>query len=334
MAEVSLAYFIRILDLIEERGVDRQDCLTAVGIEALPKESPKLRVDAKVANGVFAFAAEKLNRPLLGIRCGRKFRIPKFTKLGNILAMCDNIRQAADVNARYAPLVHTIGQPSGIIKDDSGKDKIRWTPSFSPDECAQNRHILEYVMTNYSTSLDWLAWSSGKGVEVLRLGHDGVTSKAAYEELLDCKVEFSAGEYSVILRDGVAEEPLPTASPAQFALLRARQERILASFMHKVDLVHRVELAIREQIEIEKPSQKSIARKIGMSDRSVRRYLKEENTSFKAIFEDVKKDLAVGMIADGMALSDVAHGLWYSDQPAFTRAYKKWFGVAPSKHKG
>lgn len=333
MAAVSMTYFGRILELVEEQGVSRQDCLNAIGLELLDETSPKARISMAKTNIMLNFAAEVLNDPLIGIRCGRQFRIPKFTKMGNIIALCNDISHAAEVNRRYAPLVHTVGAPSVVVKDETGHDKIVWVPNFDPQYYAKFRQITEYVMTNYVTSLDWLAWSTGKGIESLRLAHKPYAPKSRYEEMLRCHVEFEAGEYSVLLSEGVANAPLPMASPSQFALLKARQERILASYLQSDNLIYRVEQSIREQIEIAKPSLKNTAKDLGLGERSMRRFLGEQDTSFKTIFENVKKDLSITMIKNGFTYSEVAQALWYSDQPAFTRAYKKWFGVPPSQHE-
>jgi len=39
------------------------------------------------------------------------------------------------------------------------------------------------------------------------------------------------------------------------------------------------------------------------------------------------------LLDDGMELAQIAQTLWYSDQAAFTRAYKKWHGVTPSRRE-
>lgn len=334
MASVSIGYFLRLLELSEDMGVPAQDCLDAVGLVSLPDNAPKYRISYKKADTVLKYVSEQLDEPLLGIKMGRIFRIPRYSKLGNILALCDNIQHAAIVNARYAPLVHTIGTPTAIITDEKNNyDKIQWVPNFHQDKFEMHRQISEYVMTNYVTSIDWLAWSFGKGIEILRLAHPPFAAEGRYREMLDCDVEFNAQEYSVVLKRGVASEPIPTANPAQFAMMRARQEKILASYMQRDNLVFRVEQKIREIIDLEKPKQAIIASALGLSERSMRRYLNEQKTSFKHIFEGVKRDLAAVRLAEGWTISQIAHSLWYSDQAAFTRAYKKWHGVPPGRHR-
>ena len=37
------------------------------------------------------------------------------------------------------------------------------------------------------------------------------------------------------------------------------------------------------------------------------------------------------LLDDGMELAKIAQTLWYSDQATFTRAYKRWHGVTPTR---
>ena len=333
MGVVSLAYTHRLLELIAEKGVSQKACLKAVGMTDLPWDAPKYRIPCHVVDDILCFAAKELKNPVLGLELSRSFRISRYGKLGSILAVCDDLEHAAYINARYAHLVHSIGTPTPLIKGPRGNHKIQWLPSYPPDQYARRRQIAEYVMTNYVTSIDWLAWSFGKGVETLRLAHPPGAETKFYEEQLDCEIEFDSQEYAVVIKKGLAKEPIPTANPAQFGVLKARQERILASFLNHDNLVFKVEQVIRETIEFEKPRTETTAKALKLSPRSMRRYLAEQKTSFKDIFDNVKKDLAQIKLSEGQSIKAVAQSLWYSDQAAFTRAYKKWFGVPPGRHK-
>lgn len=334
MTTVSSTYFRRIIEILGEFGVSSEEALAAIGMTEDMNWSPKQRFSGSKAADVLTFAAQATGDPMIGLRCGRKFRIPKLTKYGNIMALCNDIEHAAETNARYAPLAHSVGMPSGIVEDDlTGHPKITWTPYSKPEQAKDFRQLHDYIMTNYVTSLDWLAWHAGKGVDVLRLMNGPLAPISAYEDILRCKVEFEAPEYSIVLSDGIAKEPLPMADPEKFAIMKAHQERLLASLTQRDDLIFKIEHAIRELIRIERPSQSVIAKNLGYSERTLRRLLSDQNTTFKMVTEMVKKDLADILIDEGTPLVEVGNILWYNDQPAFTRAYKRWNGFTPSSRK-
>ena len=97
-------------------------------------------------------------------------------------------------------------------------------------------------------------------------------------------------------------------------------------------LINRIELQIRRTIDHSMPTKTSIAESLDLNERSMARTLKNQGTSFKEIKLRVFQNLAVSKIEQGRPLVEVAHYLGYNDQPAFTRAFKKWFGYPPGQH--
>ena len=72
-----------------------------------------------------------------------------------------------------------------------------------------------------------------------------------------------------------------------------------------------------------------------MSARSFQRKLAEQSSSFTRLVDDVRRELAERYLADAtLDLTDIAFLLGYSEQSAFTRAYKRWSGRAPAATRG
>ena len=75
----------------------------------------------------------------------------------------------------------------------------------------------------------------------------------------------------------------------------------------------------------------SAANTLGIAERTLRRRLLEENTCFRDILENVRRDFCQLYFLEGTrSLSDIAIKLGYSELSAFTRAYTKWYGRPPS----
>ena len=106
-------------------------------------------------------------------------------------------------------------------------------------------------------------------------------------------------------------------------------EQLIRS-LHRSDLVHRVNRQIAMRLPDGLPDQESIASDMAMSVRTLHRKLKEDDTSFQQLVQELRKSLAQQMLKDGQrSVSEVAFNLGYADHSAFSRAFKGWFGVTP-----
>lgn len=71
----------------------------------------------------------------------------------------------------------------------------------------------------------------------------------------------------------------------------------------------------------------AIARRMGITERTLRRRLESENTRFADIVDDVRKRVALQYVqTTGMSADDIAAGTGFSDTSNLRRAIKRWTG--------
>jgi AraC-like DNA-binding protein len=96
------------------------------------------------------------------------------------------------------------------------------------------------------------------------------------------------------------------------------------------DLVASLRERIRASLADGEAAAPRLARALGMSSRTLQRRLTELGTSFQAILDEVRHELALHYLEDPkLRLSEVAFLLGYSEFRAFLRAFKRWTGTTP-----
>ena len=81
-------------------------------------------------------------------------------------------------------------------------------------------------------------------------------------------------------------------------------------------------------------SMSAVASDMNMSARTLQRHLQQRGTSFRDEVKDIRSQLAVRYLADSnFSVTDTAFLLGYSDQGAFSNAFKSWHACAPSEFR-
>ena len=135
------------------------------------------------------------------------------------------------------------------------------------------------------------------------------------------------------MNDSVKDAPFAMSNQEELSKVCLRFDLALKELSEKKSLVDRIEIQIRRSIGHGPHDKTSIAKALGLPERTMARDLQMNGTSFKHVKNRILQEVAISMIDQGLPLVEIALALGYNDQPAFTRAYKNWFGSTPKKHK-
>lgn len=82
------------------------------------------------------------------------------------------------------------------------------------------------------------------------------------------------------------------------------------------------------------PRASSVARAIGLSERTLYRRLAESDLTYQGVLEKTQKSLAKNLLADGSySIAEVAFLTGFSEQSSFNRAFKRWVGESPGAYR-
>jgi AraC-like DNA-binding protein len=76
------------------------------------------------------------------------------------------------------------------------------------------------------------------------------------------------------------------------------------------------------------------ARELGLSDRSLRRFLAAKGTSYRLLVRTLRQRHADDMLRDPeRTIQDTASALGFANVRAFHRAFKQWTGMTPGEFR-
>ncbi len=172
-----------------------------------------------------------------------------------------------------------------------------------------------------------------KSQNPLRVGfmHAQPKSVSAYESLFACEVSFSCP--SLFIETSVNQASLPSkeSNPTLGAILEQHAKTMLDELpSNENDLLAKVREKIKQAVNLGEASQESVAKSLGLSSRTLHRKLVDEGVQFSVLLQNIRYQIAKQYLDEGqLSISAIAHRMGYSEQSAFTRAFKKWSGVTP-----
>ena len=154
---------------------------------------------------------------------------------------------------------------------------------------------------------------------------------AEVRSFLGCEIEFGSDVDEIAFPQSVGQMPIESADHHLNDLLVTFCEEALA---HRkpggVSLRSSVENAIAPLLPHREARAEEIARRLGMSHRTLARRLASEGLTFTGILDELKIDLAKSYLKkDELPISQTAWLLGYGEVSAFTHAFKRWTGMTP-----
>lgn len=170
-------------------------------------------------------------------------------------------------------------------------------------------------------------------VEV-QVRHPAPRSIAAHEDWFGCPVRFGADLDAILYADETLARPNILGDKGISQYLTTHLEAELSEITREPALVTQAKAAIAQALSEGLPKMAEIARSLGLSARSLHRRLSEHGMNFQNLTEETRRDLAEGLLRDeSHSLAEIAFLTGFSDQSAFTRAFKRWVGTTPATYR-
>jgi len=164
----------------------------------------------------------------------------------------------------------------------------------------------------------------------------GPTTRRSTSDFFCGTIRFTAGTNTMVLSAVDAARTLPGADAALSAIVRRRLDGPLSNAMptDAAPLSARVRRMLMEDLGQATLTADSVARTLAMSRRTLTRQLAAEGTSFRAMYDAVRSELARALLQDrSLSIADVAFFLQYSEPAAFHRSFRRWTGQTPQDYR-
>jgi AraC-like DNA-binding protein len=313
---------------LRQRKVNLRPLFAAQGIDPRDLRFGR-QIDARHFAAILDFGAAALGDDHFGLHRGGAFHMKNGGVIAYLAVCAETVQAAIQGFQRYASVVCD-GFSAEMKADRAGTQLI---VRAADPIWRQSPHLGEFGTARMIGALRSITGVALSPLEV-RLMHPRGVAPSECRRFFGCPVEYGAAADIVRFSKDVLAIRIPTADSRLGHILRAYADSLLHQVPAQPDasLEERVMAIVADRLGSGRLTLGDVARELGLSDRTLRRRLREAGTSFSALVERKRVDLAREWLTDtDFDLKHISFLLGYSEPAAFSRAFKRRTGSSPGR---
>jgi AraC-like DNA-binding protein len=312
--------------LIDRLGGDGDELLTRHGIPPAALDADEAVIRASAAGRVLQVAAAELGCPDLGLRLAERQDAGILGPLAIAIQNSPTVGDALDCMTRYL-FVHSPALSVGVLPDPEGRPGVIGLRYASADRGRLRPQVADLGL-GLMHRIILLMLGGGYGLRSVHVPHPPLAPVSRYTGFFGADVRFDQ-------RDAVLRVPagiVSTEVPGGDLLLRDIALDYLSSHYSAPgqSVTGRVRVLLGQAVGSAPVRIADIARMLQLHPRSLQRRLAAEGSTFEAVLDSVRRDVAGHLITStDLPFGQVTAMVGLTEQSALTRATRRWFGQSP-----
>lgn len=303
-------------------GISPEPLIEEAGLSLDQVNNRDMRIPVAGQIRFLELAANALLDPLLGFRLACRCDLREMRLLHYAAGAAATLGEAMRRFERYSSIVN-----EGVVIKCSGNLSVQL--SYAGVARHSDQQQIEFLATTIVRSCRALTGLELKPISV-HLVHRPPRRGSEFETYFGCRVSFGAETDRITFDKETGLLPLVGADPYLDDILLDYCEQALAARVNASALQAAIENAITPLLPHGEANFDEVARKLGVSRRTLARRLKAEGLSFGEVLKELRVDLAKRYLTDGnLSISQIAWLVGFQSVAAFSHSCKRWTGMSP-----
>lgn len=310
----------RLASLLARQGISATELTKGTGIDPSELQSAATRISRRQLIHAYRNASQLSHSPTLALEAGRALGLTDYGIYGYGLISSATLRQALEFSINYHQMATPTVRMSLFLDEDS-------VAVFRMEDRLDVRELYRFnieMQFGIVSSLFSEMVGDDFRFQTIKAAFTKPRYFKAYHDMFECEVKFSTRHNDMCFDASWLERPLHRANPITAATIRKLCDQFLVEMRTRGGIVSDVYTTITKDLRTYTDVE-TVADAMHMSPRTLSRKLENQGTTFKAILNEVRKQLAIEFLKNTrMSTDEIADRLGFSDSANFRHAFKRW----------
>jgi AraC-like DNA-binding protein len=320
-----------LVDTLRREGISASKALRGVQLTEQDLDSGSTRVSVNQIIRVCRNAAALSQDPHFPFHAGMRVHLSTYGMYGFAILSSTTFRNAIAFGLKY----HQLAIPLVDVSRREERGRVTW--KLHPiDTIRLDTALLRFVQEfELAILLSLHRDCMGRSLSPLKvlLPFHAPQDARVYLDMFGCPVAFGQAHACLIFDSKWLDGEPQFRNEIAHSELVILCDQLLEEFRLRIGIAGRV----REILLLNRMSPIGIgevANQLHMTERTLRRRLQGEKTSFRKILAELRMRMAVQYLREtDLNIAEIAHSLGFGEDASFRQAFRRWLSVAPRRFR-
>jgi AraC-like DNA-binding protein len=318
-----------LFDILVGQGCPAHEILRNVDLKADEVHSAKSRISLAQLMTTCENAIRLSSDPHLPYRVGSSIHVSAYGMYGFAILCSPDFRKTMVFAEQY----HALAAPLAAIEFKEEERVAKW--SIEPNErAAANPQVYRFItemQVGIHISLMRDIMGPTFAPDQVNLSYPQSPDFGLPADQIGCGLGFASGRNEIVFRSAWLDDAANLGNRTTYPAVVALCDELLSGLKSRIGAAGEIRSLLIRDIA-NPPTLAEIAKLLDMSDRSLRRQLRDQGISFRGLLDELRMQIAIKYLrTTKLANEDIALALGFSDGANFRRAFRRWTNKSPSE---
>jgi AraC-like DNA-binding protein len=270
--------------------------------------------------------------PHLPYLIGTSIHLSAYGMYGFAILCCPDFRKAM----AFAELYHALAAPLATIEFTEQDGTASWViePNARAATDPQLYRFITEMQIGIHLSLMRDIMGPAFAPDQISLAYREADDFGLPADQIGRRLGFASRTNQIVFRSAWLDQSANLGNKTTYPAVVALCDDLLDDLKSRIGVAGEIRALLLRDIT-NPPTLAAVAKLLEVSDRSLRRQLREQGISFRGLLDELRMQLALKYLrTTRLANEDIALALGFSDAANFRRAFRRWTNKSPSEIRG